>query len=71
MPSADSTAVSAALVSAAQGPLKVAGDAGSVEQHTLDELIKADQYLAAKDAASKGRRGLRFTRLIPDGTVQH
>ncbi len=31
----------------AQGPAKVAGDAGSVEQHKPSEQIEADRYLAA------------------------
>lgn len=66
----DATAASDALNAAIQGPAKVSSDAGSVEQHPLSELIRADQYMASKCAASKRRRGLRFTRLIPDGAVQ-
>ena len=37
----------------AAGPAKVAGDAGSVEQHDLPDQIAADRYLAAKDAAKQ------------------
>ncbi len=51
----------------AQGPAKVAGDAGSVEQHPLSEQIEADRYLAGKEAAGKTRRGLRFNKLVPPG----
>jgi len=51
----------------AQGPAKVAGDAGSVEQHSLSEQIAADRYLASKEAAGKPKRGLRFNKLVPPG----
>lgn len=51
----------------AQGPAKVAGDAGSVEQHPLSEQIEADKYLSAKEAVQKKRRGLRFNKLVPPG----
>lgn len=66
----DATTTSDALLAAVQGPLKVASDAGSVEQHALSDLIKADQYTRAKCASTGRRRGLRFNRLTPDGTVQ-
>lgn len=52
----------------AEGPAKVAGDAGSVEQHPLSEQIAADRYLASKDAVGKTKRGLRFNKLVPPGT---
>ncbi len=51
----------------AQGPAKVTGDAGSVEQHKLTEQIAADKHLASKDAVTKSKRGLRFNKLIPPG----
>lgn len=51
----------------AQGPAKVAGDAGSVEQHKLSEQILADRYLASKEAAGKAKRGLRFNKIVPPG----
>jgi hypothetical protein len=53
----------------AAGPAKVSGDAGSVEQHDLADQIAADRYLAAKDAANKKGRGLRFNKLSPPGTA--
>jgi hypothetical protein len=53
----------------AAGPAKVSGDAGSVEQHDLPDQIAADRYLAAKDAANKKRRGLRFNKICPPGTA--
>jgi hypothetical protein len=51
----------------AEGPAKVAGDAGSVEQHKLAEQIEVDRYLASKEATKQPRRGLRFNKLVPPG----
>lgn len=53
----------------AQGPAKATGDSGSVEQHPLPEQIEADRYLATKEAVKKGRRGLRFSKLVPPGSA--
>ena len=51
----------------ATGPAKVAGDAGSVEQHSLPDQIAADRYLQAMAAGKANRRGLRFSKLVPPG----
>ncbi|HAN99111.1 MAG TPA: hypothetical protein DCQ98_17515 [Planctomycetaceae bacterium] len=56
-----------AIRDSAQGPAKVSGDAGSVEQHPLPDQIEADKYLAAKQAARSKSRGLRFNKLVPPG----
>lgn len=53
----------------AAGPKRAQGDSGSVEQHPLPEQIEADRYLASKEAVKKGRRGLRFSKLVPPGSV--
>lgn len=53
----------------ANGPAKVEGDAGSVQQHPLPDQIEADQYLAAKEAAKRKDRGLRFNKLVPPGAA--
>lgn len=60
-------AINAAINAALLGPAKVSGDAGSVEQHSIQELIDADRYLASKCAAAStsARLGLRITKLIP------
>jgi len=52
----------------AEGPAKVTGDAGSVEQHSLRDQIEADRYLNSKQAANTKGRGLRFSKLVPPGT---
>ena len=51
----------------AAGPAKASGDQGSFEQHSIQDQIAADRYLAGKRAATKPHRGLRFTRIIPPG----
>ncbi len=51
----------------AQGPAKVSGDAGSVEQQKLADLIEADKYLSQKCAVEQPRRGLRFNKFVPPG----
>jgi hypothetical protein len=56
-----------ALVAAVAHPKRIRGDAGEVEEHSLDELIAADRHLAGKAAAGNARRGVRFARLIPPG----
>ena len=53
----------------AQGPAKVEGDAGTVQQHPLPDQIEADKYLAAKEAAKRKDRGLRFNKLVPPGAA--
>ncbi len=53
----------------AQGPAKAAGDAGSVEQHSLQDQIAADRYLNAKQAAKGKTLGLRFTKIVPPGAT--
>jgi hypothetical protein len=64
--------VSNKLAEAALGPKRVRTDAGEVEAHDLDQIIEADKYLASKAAVSgenNTRRGLRFNKLIPPGTI--
>ena len=51
----------------AKGPKRVQVANQSVEQQSIDDQIKADEYLAAKQAASKPHFGLRFTKVIPPG----
>ena len=53
----------------ASGPAKASGDAGSVEQQNLKDLIEADKYLANK-GVSRGRGlGIKRVQLIPPGAV--
>ena len=60
------------IADVASGPKRVRTDAGEVESQDVAAMIEADKYLSAKAAASSGtntRRGLRFNRLIPPGTI--
>lgn len=51
----------------AAGPAKASGDSVSIEQHSIQDQIAADRYLASKRAAAKPHRGMRFTRIVPPG----
>ena len=53
----------------ARGPKKVSGDAGSVEQHSLQDQIAAERFLQSKKATRKPGLGIRLTKLSPDGTT--
>lgn len=65
--------ISDKISSTAQGPKRVRTDAGEVESHDLESMIAADKYLAGKSAVastqSNTRRGLRFNKLIPPGSL--
>jgi hypothetical protein len=52
------------IENALKQPKRVTTDAGTVEHQSVDDLIKADQYIKSK---TKGK-GLRITRLVPGGT---
>jgi len=57
----------------ARNPQRVRTDAGEVQAQSISEQIAADKYLAGRDAvtsaANKKRRGLRFNKIIPPGTL--
>jgi hypothetical protein len=53
----------------AAGPKKATGDSGSVEQHSLNDQIAADKYLASKKAARSRGLGIRMSKLVPPGSA--
>ena len=53
----------------ANGPAKATGDAGSVEQQNLKDLVEADKYLAQKNASGGRSLGIKRVQLIPPGAV--
>ena len=53
----------------AEGPAEVSGDQSSVKSQDISKLIEADRYLATKTAMGTTKRGIRFTKLVPDGTI--
>ena len=61
--------VKEAIETNAQGPARVSGDEGSVDQHKLTDQIAADRYLRSVEAGKKKSKGLRFTKISPPGAV--
>ena len=63
------TSIEQAIEEVAKGMVDSTSEGSrQVTYKSIEELIKADQYLKAKDAASKEHFGLRFTRLTPPPT---
>lgn len=58
-----------AIETTATGPKRVRTDAGEVESQDLEKQIAADKYLSAKTAAATKHRGLRFSTLVPPGSI--
>jgi len=58
------------LDNVASGPLKASGDEGSVEQHSISDLIKlADRKAASKGVDSHGRPRIFMCKLVPPGSA--
>jgi hypothetical protein len=53
----------------AAGPKRAKGDSSEMEQHSLQDQIAADRYLASKGATKRKGLGAIFKKLIPPGTV--
>jgi hypothetical protein len=58
-----------AIQQTATGPKRVRTDAGEVESQDISQQIEADKYLSAKAGASTNHRGLRFSTIVPPGSV--
>ena len=58
-----------AIRDSAEGPRRVRGDEGEVEQHSLKEQIEADRYLDGQTATARTSLGLRFRKFKPPGTA--
>ena len=56
-----------AIRRAASGPKSAEADGQKVEQHSLSDLVKADRYLASKEAAKSRGGGIRFRKMIHSG----
>ena len=56
-----------AIRHAASGPKSAEADGQRVEQHSLSDLVKADRYLASKEAAKSRGGGIRFRKMIHSG----
>ena len=64
---ADADDIQDAIVENAQGPKRVQADGVNVEQHSIEDQIKAERHITGVAGAAKAHRGLRFTKLIPAG----
>jgi hypothetical protein len=51
----------------ALGPKSAEVDGQRVEQHSLDDVIKTDKYLASKKAAKSRMSGLKLTKMSHSG----
>ena len=51
------------IETAAAEPLKASVDGQSVESRSIDDIIKADQYLAGKTATTSGQSAWSQTRM--------
>lgn len=65
----ESPTVSTSVESAMGNPREASADGVTVKSHSLPELIAAEKYIAAKAAAAKPHRGLRFSRIVPGSTT--
>jgi hypothetical protein len=54
---------------AGKAPKRVTTDEGTVEERSVSELIKADQYAKANQAGDNPLHGLRVSRFKPGGAV--
>lgn len=54
---------------AASEPVSMTSDGNSATQRSIDELIKADEYLKANAAVSSSKRGMVFQRMKPPGSA--
>jgi hypothetical protein len=52
---------------AASDPRSASDDAGSVQQHSLPDLIEADKYLKSKSASARKGLPIRMFKLRPPG----
>ncbi len=60
--------ISDAIRKNAAGPKSAEVDGQKVEQHSLQDQIAADRYLASKKAAQSRNSGLKITKMSHSGT---
>jgi len=54
----------------AEGPKQAGADGVNVRQHSLDDQIEADKYLAGKEAVSKNpAKAFARVKIVPPGTA--
>lgn len=64
---AEPETISEAILQVATGPKREKEAGREIEEHDLDQLIRADSYVAAKNAGQRSHQGLRFNQIVPGG----
>lgn len=59
--------ITEAIKQAAMSPKRQKEAGREIEEHDLDQMIRADNHIAAKAASRRNHQGLRFTKIIPPG----
>jgi hypothetical protein len=65
----ESTETKDRLELAAKTPKLAEVDGQKVQQHSLQEQIALDRYLASKESAESGHRGFRISKMVAGGAV--
>lgn len=65
MPDFDEARIEQAIEDNAAGPRSVSVDGQHVEQHSLDDQIKAYRFMKSNAAADRNHRGVRFNKIQP------
>lgn len=53
----------------AEGPKQASADGVSTQQHSLEDQIEADKYLASKEAAKNPAKAFTRVKIVPPGTT--
>jgi hypothetical protein len=62
--------IETAIGTAATEPAAATVDGVTMTARSIDEMIKADRYLRAKEAAATtGKTRLKFAKFVPPGTI--
>ena len=61
------TNVTDAIEQNALGPKVIEFEGQKIEQHSIEDQIKADNHAKAQTAASKKGFGIRFQKIVPPG----
>lgn len=57
------------ITTVAGEPQSASSDGQSASNQPLSALIEAQKFLNGEDAAEQKTRGIRFTKLVPPGSV--
>ena len=63
------TPLTETIIENAKSAKRAKGDNGELEQHNLKDLIEVDRHIANQQAANKGAKSLKFSKIVPPGSV--